>query len=274
MKKALHGVSVWYSNAATQLRIARDCGFDALEILPEHLFRYLDNGGTFDKFIQLMDEYNIEISCINALKRIGRYKNGERDQMLREAERICQAAKRLKCPVVQIMALNELDDLTEGERTSILVRNIRDIADIGKKYGVKFQIEVVAFTKLNSLSQGLEIIRRVDRDNVGLVIDFWHLHSGGATTPDEVANMDVNLIYGVHFCDGRVVKQNEKWDEWVQRDYQPGEGEVDVPAWIKAVKATGYDGVWSPEQLSPTHWEDDLWKIGKDNYNSLVKYCA
>ncbi|ANQ23798.1 xylose isomerase [Vibrio natriegens] len=272
MKKALHGVSVWYCNAVTQLRIAKDSGFDALEILPEHLFRYLENGGTFEKYLTLMEKYGVEISCINALKCIGRHQPEERQALLEEADRICHAAQQLNCPVVQIMALNELDDLSDDERMSILVRNITDIADIGKKYGVKFQIEMVAFTKTNSLSQALDIISKVGRDNVGLVIDFWHLHAGGVTTPEEVANMDVNLIYGVHFCDGRAAKLGEEWDEWVQRDYQPGEGDVDIATWVKAVKATGYDGVWCPEQLSPTHWEDDLWQIGKDNYQSMVAY--
>ncbi|MEE3650354.1 MULTISPECIES: sugar phosphate isomerase/epimerase family protein [unclassified Brenneria] len=274
MKKALHGVSVWYSNAVTQLRIAKDSGFDALEILPEHLFRYLDNGGSFENFTQLMESYGIEISCINALKRIGRYQPAEHEALIQEARKICHAAQMLRCPVVQIMALNELDDLSEETRNEILVKNISEIADIAKSYGIKLQIEVVAFTRFNSLSQALEIIKRVGRDNVGLVIDFWHLHAGGATTPDEVARMDVNLIYGVHFCDGRAARPGEVWDEWVQRDYQPGEGDVDIPAWINAVRATGYDGVWCPEQLSPTHWEDDLWQIAKDNYHSLTAYTA
>ncbi len=274
MKKALHGVSVWYSNAITQIRIARESGFDALELLPEHLFRYLDNGGSYEKLNAALDKYHIEISCINALKRIGRHKTLEREAMLQEAHKLCHAAKKLGCPVVQIMALEEINDLDEETRNTILIKNIRDIADTGKPYGIKFQIEVVAFTSFNSLSQAINIIKKVDRDNVGLVIDFWHLHAGGNTSPDEVANMEVELIYGVHFCDGRAAREGEKWDEWVQRDYQPGEGDVDIPAWIAAVRATGYNGVWCPEQLSPTHWEDDLWQIGKDNYQSLTAYTS
>lgn len=274
MKKALHGVSLWHSNAITQLRIAKECGFDALEILPEHLFRYLNNGGTFEKLTALMRDYDVEISCINALKRIGRHQPEERAALMQEAHKICAAAQKLGCPVVQIMALNELDLLSEEARNAILVHNIAEIANIGKQYGIMFQIEVVAFTRFNSLSQALEIIRRVDCDNVGVVIDFWHLHAGGGTRPDDVANMDVNLIYGVHFCDGRAAAEGEAWDERVQRNYQPGAGDVDIAAWVKAVQATGYDGVWSPEQLSPTHWEDDLWQIGKDNYQSLTRYTS
>ncbi|MCU5774527.1 sugar phosphate isomerase/epimerase [Erwiniaceae bacterium BAC15a-03b] len=274
MKLSLHGVSVWYSNAVTQLRIARDADFSGLELLPEHLFRYLDNGGSFAAYRQLMAQYQIEITCINALKRIGRHQPDERAAMLQEAEKICRAAVELGCPVVQIMALTELDHLSESERQRILLENISAIADIGKPMGIKFQIEVVAFTAFNSLSQALEIIAQSGKDNVGLVIDFWHLHAGGNTQPAEVAAMDKQLIYGVHFCDGRAAKAGEAWDEWVQRNYAPGEGDVDIPRWVEAVKATGYDGVWSPEWLSPRCWEQDLWDIGRQSRESLSRYSV
>lgn len=269
MKKALHGVSVLHCNAVTQLRIAHETGFDALELLPEHLFRYLEQGGTLARFKALMRQYGVQISCINALKGIGCHQPQARRQLLDLADKICHAAQQLDCPVVQIMALNEIDDLSEDLRTKVLSENISSIAKIGQKYGIKFQIEVVAFTPFNSLKQGLAMIDAVGQDNVGVVIDFWHLYAGGDTTPDEVAALDPTMIYGIHFCDGRRVIPGEKWDERVQRDYLPGEGEVDLARWVAAVKASGYDGVWCPELLSPTHWEDDLWQIARDSMASL-----
>lgn len=272
MKLSLHGVSVWYSNAVTQLRLAHEAGFNGLELLPEHLFRYLENGGSYEAFRKLMAKNQIEITCINALKRIGRHEPEERAALMEEAQRICHAAVELDCPVVQIMALTELDHLPEDERNVILRDNIRAIADIGKPLGIKFQIEVVAFTTFNSLQQGLDMIAACDRDNIGLVVDFWHLHAGGKTRPEEVAKMDVNLIYGVHFCDGRAARPGEEWDEWVQRDYAPGKGEVDIPAWLEAVKQTGYSGGWCPELLSPHHWEHDLSDIARECISSLHEY--
>ena len=272
MKLSLHGVSVWYSNAVTQLRIAHETGFSGLEILPEHLYRYLDNGGSYAAYRDLMAKYSIEITCINALKRIGRHQPEARAELLREAEKICQAAVELRCPVVQIMALTELDHLPDSERDAILLENISTIADIGKSHGIKFQIEVVAFTAFNSLQHALRLIKQSGKENLGVVVDFWHLHAGGDTTPAEVARMDQDLIYGVHFCDGRAAKPGEAWDEWVQRNYAPGEGEVDISAWVEAVKATGYDGVWSPELLSPRNWEQDLWDISRHCYEDMNKY--
>ncbi|WP_271460585.1 sugar phosphate isomerase/epimerase family protein [Pantoea leporis] len=272
MKLSLHGVSVWYSNAVTQLRIAHETGFSGLEILPEHLYRYLDNGGSYAAYRDLMAKYSVDITCINALKRIGRHEPEARAELLREAEKICQAAVELRCPVVQIMALTELDHLSAAERDAILLENISAIADIGAPHGIKFQIEVVAFTAFNSLQHALELIKQSGKDNLGVVVDFWHLHAGGGTTPAEVARMDKDLIYGVHFCDGRAAKPGEAWDEWVQRDYAPGQGDVDIAAWVAAVKATGYDGVWSPELLSPQNWEDDLWDISRHCYEDMNKY--
>lgn len=272
MKLSLHGVSVWYSNAVTQLRIAHETGFSGLEILPEHLYRYLENGGSYAAYRDLMAKYSVDITCINALKRIGRHEPQARTELLREAEKICQSAVELRCPVVQIMALTELDHLSAAERDAILLENISAIADIGAPHGIKFQIEVVAFTAFNSLQHALDLIKQSGKDNLGVVVDFWHLHAGGGTTPAEVARMDKDLIYGVHFCDGRAAKPGEAWDEWVQRDYAPGEGDVDIAAWVAAVKATGYDGVWSPELLSPQNWEDDLWDISRHCYEDMNKY--
>lgn len=264
MQKALHGVSVNHCNLATQCRIAHETGYDALEILPDHLFRYLENGGTLETCRALLHHYQIEVNCINALTGIGCRDEDARRALLDRAEMLCHAAQQLNCPVVQILAMDEIAALSETERTAALVKNISAISLIGKKYDVKFQIEVIAFTPFNSLKQALEVIAATGVDNVGVVVDFWHLYAAGNTTPAEVAALDATLIYGVHFCDGRRPGPGEQWDQCVQRDYLPGDGDVDLAVWTQAVKATGYDGVWSPELLSPTHWEDDLWQVARE----------
>lgn len=269
MHFSLHGASVWHSNAVTQLRIAHETGYSGLELLPDYLYRYLDNGGSYEAFRQLMEKYEVKVTCLNALSQIGRHQPEERATLLQEAEKICQAAVELNCPVVQIMALTELDELPETERNRILLQNISDIADIGKPLGIKFQIEFVAYTRFNSLSQAIDLIKQSGKDNVGVVLDFWHLHSGGNTRPEEVAEMDKRFIYDVHFCDGRAAREGEAWNEQVLRDYMPGEGEVDIPRWVDAVKASGYNGVWSPELISPHNWERDLWEIARSCRESM-----
>lgn len=141
-------------------------------------------------------------------KKIGRH-DKDKQELLLEAKKFCDAAVELNCPVVQITAQNELDHLPQTQRMDILKRNISDIADIGKRLGLRFQIEVMAFTKFNTLKQAIQLINDIKKDNVGVVTDFWHLYAGGGTTPKDVAEMDKDLIYGVHFCDGRKLHEGE-----------------------------------------------------------------
>ena len=157
---------------------------------------------------------------------------------------------------------------------ALTARNVAGIADIGKRHGVRMQLEPIAWSPIHSLKQSLQLIAAAGRDNVGMVIDFWHLWAGGETTPDEVAALPGSMIYGVHFCDGMRHVEGTEWDEPALRGYLPGEGKLDIKTWVQAVKATGFDGVWSSELLSPKHWEWDLWEIARETKARMEQYIA
>jgi sugar phosphate isomerase/epimerase len=134
-------------------------------------------------------------------------------------------------------------------------------------------LEPIAWSPIHSLRQSLELIDATQRDNVGVVIDFWHLWAAGDTTPDEVAALDRSMIYGIHFCDGkRHIGPDKEWDEKALRSYLPGEGDIPIREWVAAVKATGYDGSWSSELLSPKHWEWDLKEIAIETRKLMERY--
>lgn len=60
MQKALHGISTHYCNVLTDARIARDTGYDCLELLSSKLIRYLDNGGTTAQLRQVVEGNGIK----------------------------------------------------------------------------------------------------------------------------------------------------------------------------------------------------------------------
>ena len=273
MIKTLHGISTNYCNVLTEARIAHDTGYDAMEFLHTKLLRYLDNGGTTKELKKVLDGYGLQTGCINALIGIERRRD-DKKIMLAEAERLSGIAEDLNCPNIQFLALHGLDQEPDDVIMDVMTENISEIADIGAKHGVRFQLEVIAHTKFNTLKKALEVIKRVDKKNVGMVIDFWHLWVTGESTPEDIAKLDKELIYGVHFCDGRKPHAGEAWDETIQRAYLPGEGNIDVKAWADAVKSTGFDGVWSAELFSPARWEYDLFDIAKICLDNLSGYTA
>ena len=274
MIKALHGISTHYCNVVTEARIAAETGYDGLEFLHYKLLRYLDNGGSTAALKKRVHGYGLQTACLNALIDIERYQGAEKQQMLADATRLTQVAAELECPTIQILAQHGIDHLPQAQILDIMTENIAEIASIGQQYGVRYQIEVIAHTKFNTLDQALEVIRRVGKPNVGLVIDFWHLFATGATTPDDIKQLDPALIFGVHFCDGRKPRPGEAWEETVLRAYMPGEGDIDIQAWSDAVKATGFDGVWSAELFSPARWEMDHAVLAKQVIENMRSYIG
>ena len=269
----MHGLSTMYSNVRTDIRIAREAGFDGYEITEMKLLRYLDQGYTAESLLPLFEKYQIRPVCINALKDIERIRPEERSELFQEAERLCRAAEVLGFQTVQLVPFCGLEGRPWKEVLELTAENVARIADIGKEHGVRFQLEPIAWSPIHSLWQSLELIRTVGRANVGMVIDFWHLWAGGETTPENVAALHSSQIYGIHFCDGKLHSGPGKdWDEPALRGYLPGEGDIPIEKWVAAVKATGYDGSWSSELLSPRHWEWDLKETALQTKSLMEKY--
>lgn len=270
----MHGLSTMHCNIVTDIRIAKETGYEALEIEVSKLLRYLDQGYRAEDLVKIFNAHSIRPVVINALKDIERIAQKERKQLLAEAERLCRAAAIIKCPTIQLVPFCGLKGKSWKDVLKLTARNIADIADIGKRHGIRFQLEPIAWSPIHSLSRSLEVIGKAGRDNVAMVIDFWHLYAGGETKPAEVASLDKSQIYGVHFCDGVAHKKGAKWVETALRGFLPGEGEIPVQEWVDAVRTTGFDGVWSSELLSPKHWEWDLWEIARECRKRLENYLA
>ena len=130
---------------------------------------------------------------------------------------------------------------------------MRAVADIGAPFGIRYYLEPVAWTPLGSLARAVEVIDAAERDNAGLVLDFWHLWQRG-TTPDDVARLDRRFISGVDFADSLGPAGSPSPDQR-SRCVWPGEGEIPLREWVAAVRATGFDGWWDNELYSPPHWE-------------------
>jgi sugar phosphate isomerase/epimerase len=269
----LHAISTFYSNALTDIRLASETGFEGYEILETKLLRFLDQGYPIEDLKAALERYRVTPVCINALKNVERVLPEERKQLLKEAERLCSAAEAAGFQTIQLLPLCGLQGRPWQEVLELTAHNVAEIADIGREHGVRFQLEPVAWSPIHSLSQALAVIRAAGRDNVGLVVDFWHLWAKGKTDPAEVARLDSRLIYGIHFCDGKKPENpDEAWDELALRSYLPGEGDIPIAEWVAAVKATGYDGSWSSELISPRHWEWDLVEIAHRTRTLMEAY--
>ena len=68
------------------------------------------------------------------------------------------------------------------------------------RLGLHLSLEPLSWAPINGLKKSLRLIHMAGRPNVRIVIDYWHCFTAGVA-PEEVAQLDKKLIYGVHVCD-------------------------------------------------------------------------
>ncbi len=269
----LHGMSTMYANLATDIRLAGETGFAGIEMTEVKLLRYLDQGNDAESVKAMLEKHSVEPRCINAIKGV-EVQGPDHQHMLEVCERLCTAAAIIGCPVIQLVPFESLADLPWEQSMELTAANVRNLVQIGARHDISFQIEVIAWAPICSLQYGLELIDRVGMDNVRMVVDFWHLWAGGRTTPADVARLDKDQMYGVHFGDGKRIPQQGPWEEFDLRGYLAGDGDIRISEWVDAVKATGFQGTWSSELVSLRHWEWDLRQIARETKRRMIDYAG
>jgi len=279
---ALNETATMHCNLLTDIRIAKATGYGGIEVMGSKLYRYLDSGLSVESLVPHFE--GLPPVAIGYVQDIDRREPAEYDSLIQECERMCSLAARLGIPMVQLLTGPRYTPDRAGpdyryqgpvgmswpEIRSLTATNLATLADIGARYNLAFYVEPLAWAVLCTLQQGLEVIDAAQRDNVGMLIDFWHLWATGAT-PDDVAKLDKSLILGVHVCDGIPKAPGDYWC-LKQRDVWTGDGCIPLKEWVDAVLCTGYDGWWAAELLSPKHWEQDPWQVARRLKDMLETY--
>lgn len=257
------------NNIFHDIEIARKAGYVGTEILINKLDDYLESGMTIESLKNKLEDFPvIGLGYVEDIERQG----DSFRKVLFRTEQLCQIAKELNCKNVQLLtgpqAMGTANNPMYGdikipkqyeellkkewkEIRKITANNLKYICNIGEKYDVKFYLEALGWTPAGPLSRSVELIDELGCDNIGLVLDFWHLYVTG-TTPDEVSKLDKKYINGVHFCDSLELEKGSKIDQSLRNVY-PGMGSVPIKEYLDAIKSTGYDDWISGECFSLIH---------------------
>lgn len=257
----LHATVAKGANLVTDLDIMRAAGFDGIELSGRKVEDYLEAGHSRAELARLCA--GVCVPGLGFLMDIER--QGEAAGALwRRAEELFELAVATGAAGVQVLtgpvdvrAVAEwrqsgrtsryagLLGLPEQEQIAATARNLAMLADMARQAGLLLYLETLSWTPLCGLDRSLELIARAGRDNVRIVVDYWHCYTSGVT-PEDVARLDKALIHGVHVCDSLRFEGGIP-DEVVLRDVPTGAGVLDLVEWTDAVKATGYRGWWSCE---------------------------
>jgi sugar phosphate isomerase/epimerase len=105
-------------------------------------------------------------------------------------------------------------------------------------------------TFICSLTHAARILEAVDHPAFGLFVDVWHIWED-ATACAQIKQLQ-SKIYGVHVNDWKTPR--------VFGDrFLPGEGEIPLVPLLRAIRESGYAGVYTLEVFSEIHLEGSLW---------------
>ncbi|WP_284644646.1 sugar phosphate isomerase/epimerase family protein [Paenibacillus silviterrae] len=139
---------------------------------------------------------------------------------------------------------------------ALATRRLRTVAEVLGAYGIRFGLEFVgphhlrtrwAHPFLWDIPSTLDWIDAIGRSNVGLLFDAYHWYTTEACYED-ILKLRADQIVHVHINDAKEVPVAEALDN--DRVY-PGEGVIDLAAFLKGLHAIGYQGVVSQEILTP-----------------------
>lgn len=259
MRYAYHGGTAQHVNLLTDIRAARDLGYDSIELWTPKVLRYLDAGYTVDDLAAELGD--LPVPMLDVIIGIERLDPESVDQRRRDCVRLSEVAARIGCPTIEVVATEYFEQDDWPSQRKVVVESLRALSDITSPLGIKLAIEPLVFSPFNRLAQAYEVIDWLGTERVGLCLDTWHLWTSGETW-DDVAAVDPALILSVQLSDTSP-RSGPQWRDEV-RTALPGDGILPLDDAVAAIAATGYRGHWCTEMLSARHYEwhpEDLGRV-------------
>jgi D-psicose/D-tagatose/L-ribulose 3-epimerase len=236
-------VSPFSTDKTEQLAHAKEIGFDVYEIAVERP-ELIDE----EKVLTEAQKAGIKVYVCGAYgetRDISSDVPEYRDNGMAYGKRLIDMAAALGSPYVAgpmyaAVGRTRLADRDEKERQMrFAVENMKRLADYASGRGVKLAIEPLNRFEtdfINTVEQGLYFLDRIGYDNVGFLLDTFHMNIEEKSIPDAIRSAR-GRIFDFHAC------ANDRGT--------PGEDHFNWEEIRGALKETGYEGPVVIESFTP-----------------------
>ena len=272
MKLSFNGATTMHADLVTDIRAAAAAGFDYLEIWAAKLQRYLRDHSPAE-LRQLFDDQGIRPLSINSIEHITFRAERDYDSIKAECEQLTAIAAALDCPyVVVVPGKSPPGGVGPAEIIRESVRVLDELSDIATLHGVSLGFEFLGQTdcSVQTLDLADEIVRQVDRQNVGLVIDAFHFYAGGSTL-EMIEALDPERLFIFHIDDAEDLPRERLTDA---HRLLPGLGILPLTEIIAAFRKIGYNANASVELFRPEYWERDPFELAREAKAAVERVLA
>jgi len=262
---ALNGATTGPADLQTDVAAASAAGYAGVELRDTKVEAYLQRGTSTADLRELCRRAGVSVASVNALEDSTLSTGPANDAVMERCSRFCAWARALACPVVVAVPSVGGPDRTDvaGQTADAL----RRMGAIARAHGVRIGFEFLGFPacSVRTVHEAWEIVDQVADPAVGLVIDAFHFFTGGSTW-DMLDCLDPSRLFIVHLDDAEDRPAAELAD---RHRVLPGDGVFPLREFVRRIRATGYDGVYSLELFRPEYWDWDPFDLAKTGLKKM-----
>lgn len=262
MKTAIATVSI-SGSLSEKLDAIADAGFDGIEIFEQDFIT--DTGSARDVGNRIRDK-GLEVSLFQPFRDFEGLPDPWRAKAFDRAERKFDLMQELGADLVLVCSSVHPKALGGIDRAA---DDLRELGERAARRGLRIGYEALAWGRyVNDHRDAWEIVRRADHTNVGLIVDSFHT-LGRGLDPDTIRRIPGDKIFFVQMADAPKIDMDLLyWSRHFRN--MPGEGDLPVTEFMRAVLAAGYTGPVSLEIFNDQFRGGSARTIAKDGYRSLI----
>lgn len=262
MKTSIATVSI-SGDLEEKLEAISTAGFDGVEIFEND---FLTFDGSPREVGQMVRDAGLGITLFQPFRDFEGMPEPQRTRAFDRAERKFDVMEELGtdlmlvCSNVSPIALGGIDRAAD---------DFHELGDRAAKRGLRVGYEALAWGRhINDHRDAWEIVRRANHPNIGLILDSFHTLSRKIEV-DSIRAIPGDRIFIVQLADAPMIDMDLLyWSRHFRN--MPGEGDLPVLDFTRAVAATGYDGPLSLEIFNDQFRGGSPKLIAVDGRRSLI----
>jgi 2-keto-myo-inositol isomerase len=260
MKLALNGATTMHADLLTDIQAASQAGFGLIEIWAAKLREYLKTNSTAD-LRSILKENNLEPYSINSIEHITFRTDEDYKSIKEECRELSKIAQEIGCPYIVVVPGKLPPDAAEHQIIDESVEVLNELADIAEPFGVSLAFEFLGQTdcSVQTLDLAKKIVDKVNRSNVGLVLDTFHFYAGNSSF-EALEKLDPRKLFIFHINDAEDLPKEALTD--AHRLY-PGQGILPIREIKEKFDLIGYNRMASIEIFRPEYWDQDPFEVAR-----------
>lgn len=262
MKTSIATVSV-SGTFRDKLAAIAAAGFDGVEIFEQD---FLASDHTPAEVGRMVRDHGLEITLFQPFRDFEGLPEPHRSRAFARARRKFDLMNELGTDLVLICSSVHPEAMGGIDRAAA---DFHDLGEIAAAQGIRVGYEALCWGRhVSDHRDAWEVVRRADHPNVGLILDSFHT-LGRKIDPDTIRAIPGDRIFFVQLADAPAIEMDLLyWSRHFRN--MPGEGDLDVTGFVRAIAATGYAGPLSLEIFNDQFRAGLPRLVARDGYRSLI----